>query len=57
MIVWARWQRSNLANLLKITKFGKIMFYSETENDGVVLIWRFFPLAKFKRSPTFANIQ
>jgi hypothetical protein len=33
------------------------MFYSETENDGVVLIWQFFSIRQLKRSPTFADLQ
>jgi hypothetical protein len=32
------------------------MFYSETENDGVVLIWWFFPIRQIHQIKTTANI-
>jgi hypothetical protein len=35
-------------------KFQKIVFYSETEIDGVVLVWRF--LFKTRQIKTIANI-
>jgi hypothetical protein len=48
--IWRRWRHFNLGNMLfKIMKFWKIiMFYSETENDGVVLILQLFRIRQIK---------